>query len=45
MVGSASGSEYVGVVFASSIGVSPGDDSLVGGDGGCGMSGDPGGVL
>ncbi len=42
MVGSASGSEYVGVVVVGSIGVSLGDDSR---DGGCGMSGDPGGVL
>jgi len=33
------------VVVGSSIGASPGDGSLVGGDGGCGMNGSPGGVL
>jgi len=33
------------VVVGSSIGVPLGDGSLVGGDGGCGMNGDPGGVL
>ena len=40
-----SGGECVGVVVGNSIGVSPGDGSLVGGDGGCGMNGDPGGIL
>jgi len=45
VVGSSSGSECLGVVVVTSIGVSLGDGSLVGGDGGCGMSGDPGGVL
>ena len=39
-----SGGEYVGVVVGSSIGVFPGNGSLVGGDGGCGMNGVPGGV-
>jgi len=40
-----SGGECVGVVVGSSIGASPGDGSLVGGDSSCGMNDSPGSIL